>query len=58
MDNNKIEEIGTIEEMVRKYSNDSELGKKLREYFVAKGIFKKTIAELKEENKWYYGNRD
>lgn len=48
MDDNKIEEIGTIEEMVRKYPNDSELGEKLREYFVAKGIFKKTIAELQE----------
>ena len=47
MDDNKIEEIGTIEEMVRKYPNDSELGKKLREDFVAKGIFKKTIAEVK-----------
>jgi hypothetical protein len=58
MSDNKINEIETIEEMVRKYPNDSELGKKLREYFVAKGIFKKTIAELKEENKWYYGNRD
>ena len=58
MSDNKIDEIGTIEEMVRKYPNDLELGKKLREYFVAKGIFKKTIAELKEEKKWYYGSRD
>jgi hypothetical protein len=44
--------------MVRKYPNDSELGKKMREYFVAKGIYEKTVAELKAENKWYYGNRD
>jgi hypothetical protein len=58
MSDNKIDEIGTIEEMVRKYPNDSELGKKMREYFVAKGIYKKTVAELKAENKWYYGNRD
>ena len=48
MGDNKIEEIGTIEEMVKKYTNDSELGKKIREHFVAKGIFKKTIAEVKE----------
>jgi hypothetical protein len=48
MSDNKIEEILTIEEMVRKYPNDLELGKKIREYFVAKGIFKKTIAEVKE----------
>jgi hypothetical protein len=51
MSDNKIDEIGTIEEMVRKYPNDLELGKKIREHFVAKGIFKKTIAELKKENK-------
>ena len=50
MSDNKIDEIRTIEEMVRKYPNDLELGKKLREYFVAKGIFKKTIAEVKENN--------
>jgi hypothetical protein len=48
MSDNKIEEILTIEEMVRKYPNDLELGKKIREYFVAKRIFKKTIAEVKE----------
>jgi hypothetical protein len=48
MSDNKIDEIGTIEEMVKKYPNDSELGKKIREHFVAKGIFKKTIAEVKE----------
>ena len=30
MSDNKIDEIGTIEEMVRKYPNDLELGKKLK----------------------------
>jgi len=48
MSDNKIDEILTIEEMVRKYPNDIDLGKKIREHFVAKGIFKKTIAEIKE----------
>lgn len=48
MSDNKIDEIRTIEEMVIKYPNDLDLGKKIREHFVAKGIFKKTIAEVKE----------
>ena len=49
MSDNKIGEILIIEEIVKKYPNDLGLGKKLREYFVTKGIFKKTITE--KENK-------
>jgi hypothetical protein len=49
MSDNKIDEIRTIEEMVRKYPNDSELGKRIREHFVAKGIFKEPVAEVKEK---------
>lgn len=54
MRDNKIDldlpliEIGTIEEMVIKYPNDSDLGKKIREYFIAKGIYEKTIPKVKE----------
>jgi hypothetical protein len=44
---NKIDEIGAIEEMVKKYPNDSELGKKIREHFIAKGIYENTVAVVK-----------
>lgn len=49
MRDNKIAEEIAIEEMVIKYSNDAELGKKIREYFVAKGIFKNPIVETEKK---------
>lgn len=50
-----IDEIVSIEDMVRKYPNDSELGEKIREHFTTKEIFK---IKAKVINKQSSNNKD